>query len=502
MRRRASQAGMVVAVVTVLACAGACRQAEAPAPPAAAAPAPGAGKIPVTTSSEDARREYLEGRSLAERLLVHDSIAHFDKAIALDPAFGLAELGRANSATSGADFLEHLKRAVAVVDTLSPGEKLLILAANAGSSGKAAEQRAHLEKLVADYPQDERAHFALGSFLFAQQDAKGAIEHYTKANTIAPNYSAPYNQQGYAYRQVGDYENAERSFKKYIELIPNDPNPYDSYGELLLKMGRFDESIVQYRKALAIDSNFLASHLGISAALMYNGKSAEAASEMKEIARKARSDADTRTAMFAETSLAVYTGKMQDALASLDRQYAVAEKGGDTLGMIGDLQGKAAIYTEMGKATDAQAAYEKSLTIVEASSVPDAIKANVRLFQHNNLARVALARKDLATAKKESDAFAATALASGNQGQARQAHELAGMIALQEKQWDTAIAELQQANQQNAYNHYRLALAWQGKGDAAQAKAHAAAAAHFYPLPDLNFAFIHAKAAKLAGDAS
>ena len=48
---------------------------------------------------------------------------------------------------------------------------------------------------------------------------------------------------GYAYRQEGDYANAEQAFKKYIELIPNDPNPYDSYAELLLKMGKFDESI-------------------------------------------------------------------------------------------------------------------------------------------------------------------------------------------------------------------------------------------------------------------
>jgi len=501
MRRRASLATIVVSVVAVLASGSACsRRAEAPAQAAAAAP--DAEKIPVTTSSDEARREYLEGRSLAERLLAHDSIAHFDKAIALDPAFALAELGRANVATSGADFLDHLKKAVAGAGKVSLGEKLLILAANAGSSGKASEQRAHLEKLVADYPRDERAHFALGAFLFGQQDAKGAIEHFIAANTIAPSYSAPYNQEGYAYRQVGDYDNAERSFKKYIELIPNDPNPYDSYGELLLKMGRFDESIAQYRKALAIDSNFLASHLGISAALMYGGKYAEAAAEMKEIGRKARSDGDTRTGMFAETSLAVYAGKMQDALASLDRQFAVAEKGGDALGMIGDLQARAAIDIETGKGAEALAAYDKALSIADASNIPDAIKANVRLFKHNNLARVALARHDLAAAKQASSEFASTALGSGNPNQVRQAHELAGIIALEEKQWDTAIAELQQASQQNAYNRYRLALAYQGKGDVVQSKAHAAAAAHFYPLPELNFAFIHAKAAKLTGDAS
>jgi tetratricopeptide (TPR) repeat protein len=455
-------------------------------------------KIPVTTASEDARKEYLEGRSLAERLLIQDSIAHFDKAIALDPSFALAELGRANSSPTGSEFLEHLKKAVALADKASTGEKLQILAADAGSGGNAAKQREYLEQLVAAFPQDERAHFALGAFLFGQQDAQAAIDHYKRATELAPNYSAPYNQMGYAYRQVGDYGSAEQAFRKYIELIPNDPNPYDSYGELLLKMGRFDDSIVQYRKALAIDPHFLASHLGISADLMYSGKTADAAAEIQQIAQKARNDGERRTGLFAMTSLDVYTGRMDAALASLDQQYSLGQKGGDTLGMIGDLQARAAVLTEMGKAAQAQAALDQALKQAESSTLPQPIKTNVALFHHNNSARVALARKDIDGAKSEADAFAKTALVSGNAAQVRQAHELAGMVALAQKNWDTAISELEQASQQNAYNHYRLCLAYQGKGDAAKASQHCGVAAHFNPLPELNFSFIHAKAAKLA----
>ena len=494
--RSNSAIALMAAVAVVLAAGGCSKPQDAPTP---AAPVSKAEKIPVTTTSEDARKEYIEGRSLAERLLVQDSIAHFDKAIALDANFGLAELGRANSSPTGTEFLDHLKKAVAVADKLSNGEKLLILAAEAGSNAKPAQQKDYLAQLVAAYPQDERAHFALGAVLFGQQDAPGAIEHFKKANDIAPDYSAPYNQLGYAYRQVADYDNAERAFKKYIELIPNDPNPYDWYGELLLKMGRFDESIVQYRKALAIDPNFVASHLGISADLMYSGKAADAAAEIEQIAKKARSDADQRTAMFATTSLAVYTGKMDQALASLDQQYALGAKSSDTLGMVGDLQAKAAIYTEMGKPAQAQAAYEQALKLADGSTLPDAIKANVHLFQHSSLARVALARKDVATAKQEADAFSTVALASNAPGQTRQAHELAGMIALQEKNWDAAISELQQANRQDAYNLYRLCQAYQGKGDKPKATEQCTAAAHFNPLPELNFSFIHAVAAKMAG---
>ena len=96
--------------------------------------------------------------------------------------------------------------------------------------------------------------------------------HYRKATEIAPKYSPAYNILGYALRQKENYAEAEQAFKKYIELIPNDPNPYDSLAELFLKMGKFDDAITQYRKALAIDPNFLNSHFGIGAALMYQAR--------------------------------------------------------------------------------------------------------------------------------------------------------------------------------------------------------------------------------------
>ena len=128
---------VVAAALAALVMVSGCSQPQA-APPAAAAPAAPA-KIPVTTASEDARKEYLEGRSLVERLLIQDSIAHFDKAIAADPNFALAELGRANSSPTGTEFLDHLKKAVALADKASDGERLQILAANAGSSGNARE---------------------------------------------------------------------------------------------------------------------------------------------------------------------------------------------------------------------------------------------------------------------------------------------------------------------------------------------------------------------------
>jgi len=274
------------------------------------------GKVPVTTSSEEARKEFIAGRDLAEKLRVTDSLQHFDKAISLDPSFASAELNRATSSPTAKEFFDHLKKAVALAEKSSKGERLFILAAEAGANGNAAKQKEYLEELVATFPNDERAHFALGGYYFGQQEMNSAIEHYKKATELSPTYSTAFNILGYAYRQNADYASAENAFKKYIELIPNDPNPYDSYAELLLKVGRFDESIAQYRKALEIDSNFVNSHLGIAADLMYQGKHDEALAELQKMMDKARNDGERRTALFGMTVVDADNSKIDQALAS------------------------------------------------------------------------------------------------------------------------------------------------------------------------------------------
>jgi len=64
-----------------------------------------------------------------------------------------------------------------------------------------------------------------------------------------------------------------------------------------------------------------------------------------------------------------------------------------------------------------------------------------RLLQGNeiDLARVALQKKDLATARARSRDYAAAVFARNVPLEVRQSHELAGMIAVQAEEWATAI---------------------------------------------------------------
>jgi len=457
------------------------------------------GKIPITTKSDEARKEFVQGRDLFERLQATEAQGHFDKAIALDPEFASAELGRATSSNTAKDFFGHLTKAVNLADKASPGEKLLIQATEAGANGDTAKQKDYLDQLIAAYPNDERAQFSMGNYYFGQQKLADAIEHYKKATELAPNFTTAYNIIGYAYRQQGDYASAGEAFKKYIELIPNDPNPYDSYAEMLLKEGKFDDSITQYRKALSVDPSFFPSHLGIAADLAYLGKGDQAISELQEV--KVRNDGESRAVLFSMSVVEADRGKWENALANIDKEYAVAEKNNDAGSKAADLQAKGNILLQMQKYDEARRTFDQSLQIMEASNLSPEVKANAQRNHHFNLAAVALGRKDVAMAKSEAAEFEKAAQANNNPGQTRQAHELSGRIALAEKHYDDAITELQQSNQQDPQNLFRLSQAYRAKGNTAKAQEYCSKAADFNSLPQLNYAFVRVKAQKLTGKA-
>jgi tetratricopeptide (TPR) repeat protein len=264
-----------------------------------------------------------------------------------------------------------------------------------------------------------------------------------------------------------------------------------------MKMGRFDESIAQYRKALEQNPQFAPSFIGIASNLMFQGKYDDSRAEAKKLYDGARNDGEKRAAMFQTTVTYVEEGRFDLALAELDRQYALGKGIGDAAAMAGDATFMGNVLLESGKPADALKKFEQAVQVTEASQLAPEVKANAKLLHRYNAARVAVATKDLATAKREGDAFMKESQAAENPFQIRLGHEVAGMIALQQKGYAAALAHLQQANQQDPYILYRMGLAHEGKGDSAKAKELFRKAADFNQLPTLNSAFVRAKTRKL-----
>lgn len=455
------------------------------------------GKIPITTSSEQALKFYMQGRDLAEKLRGQESRQYFEQAVTEDPNFAMGYLNLAFTQPSAKGFFENLNKAKALVDKVSEGERLWILGVEAGVNGFPMKQREYYKKLVTAYPSDERAHNLLGNHYFGQQEYTKAIEQYQKAIKTNPEFSQPYNQLGYAQRFLGNYSESENAFKKYVELIPDDPNPYDSYAELLMKIGKYDASIEKYQKALSINPHFGASHIGIATNFNFKGEHENARKQLQKFYDTALDDGQRRAAHFAMAVSYVDEGNMDQALAECKKQYAFAKEINDAAAMAGDLNAMGNILLEVGKPDQALAKFEKAVKLIKESDLSNEIKENAKRGLLFNAARVALKKNDLATAKAKSEKFQKQVEAVNDANQIRLSHQLAGMIALAEKDYNKALAELQQANQQNSYNIYRMAVAYEGKGEQEKAEEMYAKAANFNALNSLNHAFIRNKAKKI-----
>ncbi len=423
-------------------------------------------KIPTTTSSDEARDAFLKGRWLSENLRVTDAHEYFLKAVEADPNFAVAHLGVANTASTNQEFFDAIRRAVDASAKASEGERFLIAAREANLAGKPEVELAKLQALVTLFPKDERAHNAIGNFLFfTEQDYERAISSYQEAININPKFASPYNMLGYALRQVGDYTGAEQAFQRYTERIPDQPNPYDSYAELLMKMGRYDESIASYEKALAIDPNFVASYIGIGTNRMFMGQFEDARWTFSKVEENARSDGERRRARIWTAASYLHQGNFESAFDEALKLYDIAAETDDRSAMAGDLNLMGDIFLRAGRTDEATEKYEAQIEMMQSSDATDEVIEATRRNHKYDLARVALWQANLNVANELADEYRAEVATRNVRFEFQRTHELDGMIALAEGRMDAAIIHFEQANQQDPQIWLLKARTYAAMGD-------------------------------------
>jgi len=444
------------------------------------------GKMPVTTSSDEARALYLQARDLQEKFRFVESKPLLERAIALDPNFAVAYRDLAFAQTNQPDYQKLMDKAVALGDRVSECEKYAILAPDAAGKANIAKQREYLGTLAAKCPNDERVHTNFGVYYFGRQFYDSAAAEFQRAVDIEPKFSPAWNMLGYSKKLLGDLPGAEQVYLKYIEVIPGEANPYDSYAELLLKMGRFEESVTRYKQALSVDTTFVLSRFGMAAPLVYLGRYDEARREMQELLERAANDGQRATAHFGTAMTYADEGKLDDCIAALRENATLSEAVNDVAALSGNAATIGFIRLEQGRFDDAATEYNRAWTLVKDSDLAPTIKS----FADRNLiycqARIASAKGEHAQAEALADEFMASAKGEGGLDDVKLAHELCGIVALAAGQNEKAITELLQANVQTGYNKYRLALAYHAKGDMQKAVEYISAAAHINNLLALN----------------
>lgn len=95
-----------------------------------------------------------------------------------------------------------------------------------------------------------KAHTDLGAAYFQQKQYDIALEEFTLAANIDPSFGSAYNGLGLVNAALKQDVDADRYFKKAIDLAPTNSEAHNNYGNFLCSRGRYQESIAEYLTAV------------------------------------------------------------------------------------------------------------------------------------------------------------------------------------------------------------------------------------------------------------
>jgi tetratricopeptide (TPR) repeat protein len=95
-------------------------------------------------------------------------------------------------------------------------------------------------------------HVRLGILLRDNGDFNGAVDEFTAATCLQPEYSDAWREKGIQEARVTKNATGEDALRKAIELNPNDFDALASLGGILRKTGRLDEAAQAYQRAVEV----------------------------------------------------------------------------------------------------------------------------------------------------------------------------------------------------------------------------------------------------------
>ena len=211
------------------------------------------------TPDIEAYEEYLRGRRCYVRYTVEgmlESIEHFDRALARDPGFALAHVGRAISFTELVE-VGALNREQAVTQALSSGAKAVALDPELGE-----------------------AHCALAyTLMLFEFDWERAEAGFRRAIELSPGFSEAYALYGRMLAAIERYDEAISIQQRAYEM-----DPLSARSDLVTSMvraGRYEEAIRAARRFLTLDPNFTRLHTILGWALFRTGRVDEGIAELE-----------------------------------------------------------------------------------------------------------------------------------------------------------------------------------------------------------------------------
>jgi tetratricopeptide (TPR) repeat protein len=226
-----------------------------------------------------------------------------------------------------------------------------------------------------------------------------------------------------------------------------------------MEMGEYDESIANYRKALAIDPNFAASYAGISINESLKGEPELAQEAADQMLARARNFAERQAAMFRSVTSHLFAGDNDAAMDVCEVMLAEAEVKGDRAAMAG-------IHEYMGDmmlvAGDAAKAEEHFNAALENRMQAGFNEANKALAERTHLFKTAIAAmvaEDMEASANRAAEYSAAVQMNGTAFERRRVAELSAYLAMSNDEHESAAVFFEDANLLDPIVLYYAALA-------------------------------------------
>jgi Tfp pilus assembly protein PilF len=117
---------------------------------------------------------------------------------------------------------------------------------------KAEHERAlrQIETAIQLEPDNAENYYVKGSTLLSQ-DPRQAILVLNKAITLNPDLPKIYFNLSAGYHLLGEFDNARDAMLRYQEMVPNDPSGNSEMGLIYLDMGKIEDAITEFQRAVA-----------------------------------------------------------------------------------------------------------------------------------------------------------------------------------------------------------------------------------------------------------
>ena len=288
------------------------------------------------------------GNTLLQKGSVDEAIAHFQKALQINP---------------------HSAEAYINLGNVLIGE------------GKVDEAIAHYRKALQINPDYTEAHYNLGNALFQKGSVDEAIAHYRKALQINPDSAEVRNNLGNALLQKGKVDEAIAHFQRALQLKPDYAKAHNNLGNALLQKGKVDEAISHLQKALQITPDYAEAHNNLGDALLQKGKAAEAIAHFQRAlqTRPDYAEAQNNLAWVLATCPQASLRNGNQAVELAQRANQLAGDGNPVV-----LDTLAAAYAEAGRFPEAVATAQRALQLAGTQSntaLAKALRSQLKLYQ-------------------------------------------------------------------------------------------------------------------------